>query len=285
VRVLLGGVRGSTPAAGPDFVRYGGNTSCVAVARDEDDLPSVILDAGTGLQNLRRVFGESPFRGSILLGHLHWDHTHGLPFFPPADRPDARVRLHLPAQGDPVEVISRVMAPPHFPIGPAQLRGEWSFVGLEPGHHRVEGFDVLAREVPHKGGRTFGYRISDGSGSIAYISDHCPTAIGPGADGLGELHAAALELADGVDLLLHDAQYTAAELPSRADYGHAAVEYAIALAERAGAATLVLFHHDPWRTDNELDAIVVRAQEGPVPVIASRDGLVLPVGAVAVAQQ
>ena len=109
----------------------------------------------------------------------------------------------------------------------------------------IEGFDVLALEIPHKGGRTFGYRVSDGRASIAYLSDHGPVALGPGPDGLGPYHEAALALADGVDLLVHDAQHTAEELPAAAAFGHSAAEYAVALAERAGAGRVLLFHHDP----------------------------------------
>ena len=274
MRVYICGVRGSTPAPGPEFVRYGGNTSCVAIARDGGP-PTLVLDAGTGLQRLTQTLGGRPFRGSILLGHLHWDHTHGLPFFRSGDHPDAHVDLHMPAQGDPVAVLARVLSPPHFPIGPLDLRGEWGFHALEPGDHTIEGFAVTAREIPHKGGRTFGYRVSTGEVAIAYLSDHSPITLGPGPDGLGEYHDAALELARDVDLLLHDAQYTAAELPERAAFGHSAVEYAVGLAERAGARRLLLFHHDPPRTDDAVDEIVRSHQRPDVDVQAAAEGTVV----------
>jgi len=274
VRVYICGVRGSTPAPGPEFVRYGGNTSCVALASD-GDAPTLVLDAGTGLQRLTQVLGDRPFRGSILLGHLHWDHTHGLPFFRAGDDPEAHVDLHMPAQGDPVAVLERVLSPPHFPIGPRDLRGDWRFHALEPGDHTIEGFAVTAREIPHKGGRTFGYRVSNGGSALAYLSDHSPISLGPGPDGLGEYHEAALELARDVDVLLHDAQYTAAELPARAEFGHSAVEYAVGLAERAGARRLYLFHHDPPRTDDAIDDIVRAHQRPKVEVLAAAEGMVI----------
>lgn len=256
MRLLICGARGSTPAPGADFVRHGGETSCIAVARDGEP-PRLVIDAGTGLRNLTRALDGAPFRGTILLGHLHWDHTHGLPFFAAGDRPDASVHLLMPMQDtDALSVLSRCMSPPHFPITPRQLRGVWRFDGIEQGFHSIEGFAVLAREIPHKGGRSFGYRISDGASSIAYVSDHGPFALGPGPEGLGEYHEAVLQLAHGVDLLIHDAQHTADEFPSRAHFGHAAIEYAIGLAERAGASRLLLFHHDPTRTDDQLDALV-----------------------------
>ena len=98
---------------------------------------------------------------------------------------------------------------------------------------------VAAREIPHKGGRTLGYRLSDGRATVAYVTDHCPTSLGPGPDGLGAYHEAAVELARGADLLIHDAQLTATEVPAEAAWGHAAAEYATALAVRAGARRVV----------------------------------------------
>jgi phosphoribosyl 1,2-cyclic phosphodiesterase len=274
VRVLFCGVRGSTPAPGLDFVRHGGNTSCVALAH-EGRTPSLVLDAGTGLRRLSDHLDHAPFRGTILLGHLHWDHTHGLPFFPAGDNPESDVTVLMPAQGDPERLLERVMSPPHFPIRPAQLRGRWRFAGIDEGQHRIEGFDVVAREIPHKGGRTFGYRVSDGSATIAYLSDHSPVALGEGPEELGELHEAAMALAGDVDVLVHDAQYTAAEYPARRSFGHAAVEYAVGLAQAAGSRSLVLFHHDPSRTDDEIDAIVAGIAGGTLEVAAAAEGMVL----------
>ena len=274
MRLLICGSRGSTPAPGPDFLRYGGSTSCLAVSHGTE-APRLLLDAGTGVQRLTPVFGDAPFQGTILLTHLHWDHTHGLPFFPSADRPDARVRLLMPAQGDAEAVLSRALSPPHFAIGPSGLRGEWSFDGLEPGEHRLEDFSILALEIPHKGGRTFGYRVSDGSGTLAYLPDHHPFAYGRGPDGFGEYHANALQLAAGVDLLLHDAQYSAAEFAARESFGHSAVPYAIGLAERTGARRLLLFHHAPQRSDEEIDALVSEARTANVEMAAAEEGALI----------
>jgi ribonuclease BN (tRNA processing enzyme) len=279
VRLWVCGVRGSTPAPGADFIRYGGHTSCLAIAADGDEVPSLVLDAGTGLQHLTRILGGQAFHGTILLGHLHWDHTHGLPFFSAGDRDASAVRVLIPAQGgNAEEMLSRAMSPPHFPIRPGDLRGEWRFDSLEPGLHRLEGFDVLALDIPHKGGRTFGFRVSDAVGaSVAYLSDHSPTSLGPGPTGFGEYHEAARALAEGVDLLIHDAQYTAAEFPARAEFGHAAVDYAVGLAQACGVGQLLLFHHDPPRTDHQLDAIVDAWSHAAVPVAAAAEGTVLEV--------
>ncbi len=274
MKVFFFGVRGSTPAPGSQFTRYGGNTSCVGLAHDGGP-PRLVLDAGTGLGRLSDHLGGRPFRGTLLLGHLHWDHTHGLPFFPSGDHASSEVRLVMPAQGDPQDVLERVMSPPHFPIAPRQLRGRWTFSSVEPGNHSFEGFDVMALEIPHKGGRTFGYRVSAGGASIAYLSDHSPVSLGEGPEGLGAYHPAALELAGGADLLIHDAQHTAEELAERRAYGHSAVEYAVGLAERAGVRRLVLFHHDPRRTDDQVDALLAGCRASPVEVLAAAEGMIL----------
>ena len=125
MRVHLCGVRGSTPAPGLEFVRYGGHTSCVAVAHD-DGAVALILDAGTGIRLVSPLLDGRPFAGTILLTHLHWDHVHGLPFFRAGDRDDARVTLLLPEQEDGADaerVLARGMSPPHFPVRPPACAG------------------------------------------------------------------------------------------------------------------------------------------------------------------
>ena len=274
MRVTFCGVRGSTCAPGMDFVRYGGHTSCVALAHDRQP-PTLVLDAGTGLRNLTSHLDGEPFRGTILLGHLHWDHTHGIPFFAAGNVAGSEVTVVMPAQGDPEQVLERAFSPPHFPVTPTQLQGRWKVTSHEPGRSQIESFSVLAVEIPHKGGRTFGYRVTDGDGTLAYLSDHSPIAAGPGPDGLGAYHENALALAGNVDLLIHDAQHTSAEFAERAFLGHSAVEYAVGLAAAAGARTLALFHHDPARTDDEIDALVVAHAGGAVEVIGAAEGLTI----------
>ncbi|HET7722344.1 MAG TPA: MBL fold metallo-hydrolase [Acidimicrobiales bacterium] len=274
MRVTFCGVRGSTCAPGMDFVRYGGHTSCVALAHD-GSVPTLVLDAGTGLRNLTPHLEGQPFRGTILLGHLHWDHTHGIPFFAAGNQAGSEVTVVMPAQGDAEQVLERAFSPPHFPVTPTELQGHWQVKSHEPGRSEVEGFSVLAAEIPHKGGRTFGYRVTDGRGTLAYLSDHSPVAAGAGPGGLGAYHESALALAENVDLLIHDAQHTAAEFADRAFLGHSAIESAVGLAEAAGARTLALFHHDPARTDDEIDALVVAHAGGMVEVIGAAEGLTI----------
>lgn len=277
MRVHFCGVRGSTPAPGAEFVRYGGNTSCVAIAHDDATVPTLLLDAGTGLRNATALLDGAAFRGTIVLTHLHWDHTHGIPFFRGADREGARVTLHLPDQEDgqsAADVLARCMSPPHFPVGPTELVGDWRYESLAPSTIEVEGFEVTAIEIPHKGGRTYGYRVSDGRTSIAYAPDHCPTVAGPGDDGLGALHPAALALAEGVDVLIHDSQLLPEEVEAEAFYGHAAADYAVNLGIAAGAGRVVLSHHKPERTDAALDALAERLSHDGF-VLAAAESLVL----------
>ena len=176
VRLSLLGVRGSTPAPGPDFVRYGGHTSCVAITPDGQGVPTLVLDAGTGLRSLTRMLPGPAFQGAILLSHLHWDHVQGIPFFIAGDHYQSVVDLYLPAQGGRSgrDLLATLMSPPAFPIPPEGLRGTWTFTALQPGRFDVGGFGVTAVEVAHKGGRTYGYRVDDLSGSIAYLPDHGP---------------------------------------------------------------------------------------------------------------
>jgi phosphoribosyl 1,2-cyclic phosphodiesterase len=270
MKALLCGVRGSTPAPGVEFVGVGGNTSCVAIPAPSGRW--LVLDAGTGLRRLGTVLDGAPLCGSILLTHLHWDHTQGLPFLPNADRPDAEVSLWLPAQADewaetdPVAVLRRAMSPPHFPIEPDALLGSWRFGALDAGAHSIEGFEVTAAEIEHKGGRTFGYRVDGPDGSLAYLSDHAPRLAGT------DRRAAAKQLADGVDVLLHDGQYLADEQAIADAYGHATIDDAIAMAAEAGARQLTLIHHAPDRTDRVMAGVEAAVADAPVPTSIGREG-------------
>ena len=167
------------------------------------------------------------------------------------------------------------MSPPFFPIGPRGLRGEWTFTAVEHGPTEIHGFSVMAYDVPHKGGRTVGYRISDGSASISYAPDHRPTAFGPGDDGFGAYHEAALALATDVDVLVHGGPYRAQELRIADDFGHTTIPYAVGLACRGGAKRLVITHHSPVRTDEQLDELAEIAAGGDIAVTFASEGLVV----------
>lgn len=271
MKLWLLGVRGSTPAPGPEFVRYGGHTSCIAVAPGDEDVPTLVMDAGTGLRSLTKMLPGPSFTGTILLSHLHWDHAQGIPFFIAGDNDLSVVDLYLPAQDglDGSALLAKMMSPPSFPITPQGLRGKWTFNALQPGRFTAAGFEITAAEVAHKGGRTFGYRIDDGTGSIAYLPDHAP--VQGCTDQLREM------LRD-VDVLLHDAQFLESERVVADLFGHATIDEAIELATQANAANLVLFHHGPARTDDQLDAIAA-GLDSPIKVVMAVEGQVLEVPA------
>jgi phosphoribosyl 1,2-cyclic phosphodiesterase len=272
MRIQLLGVRGSTPAPGADFVRYGGHTSCIAITAEGADRPTLVLDAGTGLRALTGLLDGAAYDGSIVLSHLHWDHMQGIPFFAAGDRDASRVDLYVPAQDGRSgrDLLAQSFAPPAFPITPEGLHGTWGFHGLDEGQHSIEGFAVTAVEIEHKGGRTFGLRVEDERGSLAYLPDHAPAA------GMSEAVASMLA---GVDVLVHDAQFLEGERPVAVDYGHATVQDAVRLGESAGVSTVVLFHHSPARTDAALDDIAAWAPDLAPDrcVVVAREGMTLDV--------
>jgi ribonuclease BN (tRNA processing enzyme) len=270
MRVVLHGVRGSSAAPGVDFLRVGGNTSCVAITPSGYDAPSLLLDAGTGLSSVTTALDGAAYQGDILLTHLHWDHVQGLPFFRSGDRDDAKVRLMLPAQcgaaperpGSAAELLARSMSPPHFPIGPDGLRGDWTFEAVDVGRFTAGGCEVTALEVPHKGGRTFGYRIEADGTSFAYLPDHHPAVDSrPG-----------VELARGVDVLCHGAMFADSERAIAHSYGHATLGETHRLSLEAGVSRLVLVHHSPSRTDDEVEKLAQQLPDQDPPVTIGREG-------------
>jgi phosphoribosyl 1,2-cyclic phosphodiesterase len=282
------GVRGSTACHGEDTRRYGGNTSCVSVSIPGHD--PLLFDMGTGL----RYFGASlpdptAFRGTCLLSHLHWDHVQGLPFFQPLQHPDSVLDVYAPPPPDTGETVSEVMArtihPPLFPVTLDELAGTVRFHDVTDDRFTIagqgaagEGADaitVTSRLIPHVGS-TCGYRVEWNGRSVSYLSDHQQPV-----DGSFTVSPGALELCQGVDVLIHDSQYTPAEFALKNTWGHCTAEYALWLAGVAGARTLVLFHHDPTHDDDQVDGVTAavaacgRAQG--IEVIAAFEGMALTV--------
>jgi phosphoribosyl 1,2-cyclic phosphodiesterase len=272
MRFVALGVRGSTAAPGRDFVRYGGHTSCVAVLADTDERPRLVLDAGTGLRGLPSLLGERPFHGRIVLSHLHWDHAQGLPFCPSVDHPDAEVELFVPVEHpdtDPQALLAEAFSPPHFPIGPDGLLGDWTFQPLRPGP--VDDA-VSVASVAHKGGPTFGVRVAMDGAVLAYLPDHALHSATAEPD-----RRSAARLAHGADVLLHDGQFLATEQQIAREYGHATIEAVLDFADSCGVGAVVLTHHGPSRTDHELDELGHRFRHTPAgrPVtFASQDAVV-----------
>jgi phosphoribosyl 1,2-cyclic phosphodiesterase len=293
MQVTFHGVRGSTPCDGPQLARYGGNTSCVAV--EVEGQAPIVFDLGTGLRNFglslleHTPFQDLDFHGTVLLSHLHWDHVQGLPFFVPLHRPGNTFDVYGPQQeeGPLGDVFTGMMQPPYFPITPDQLEGAVRF-------HDVGNDDfplsttakVRSRWIRHVG-PTLGYRLEWQGVSIAYLSDHGQGCAGTmSRAGLSEPRSDnyvpedVLDLCDGVDLLIHDAQHTPDEFENKRHWGHCTIDYAVHVAKEAGAARLALFHHDPAHTDDQIDFLVRAASDtsaciGGSEVLGASEGLVL----------
>ena len=277
MRVTFHGVRGSCPCSGEEYVRYGGNTSCAAV--EIGDEPPIVLDLGTGLRPLGHAledrFGlDANLRLTALLTHLHWDHIIGLPFCRPLLRLGGHMEVFGPAQDAlPLsQVIDQVVIPPFFPVQVKELHGSIEFQEVGDDVLAVGSAKVLVRRVPHVGA-TLGFRIEAGGRSLAYVSDHQAPM------DLRSVDDAVLELCDGADVVIHDAQYTDDEFAEKATWGHSTIGYAVHVAVEAGARQLVLYHHDPVHGDDAIDRLVDQARRGAGgrldAVVGAAEGLTL----------
>lgn len=213
----------------------------------------ILFDLGTGLRYFGRecLTRDTKFVGTCLLTHSHFDHTQGLPFFAPLLNADTVFTVHGPRQDDGMSVkqmFDKLVSPPLFPVGLDRIPGTIDFVDTNEGEFFVDRVKVTAKYIPHVG-PTFGYRLDFNGRSIAYLPDHQQPK-----DGSHAISDASRELVDGVDLLIHDSQYTPEEFARKADWGHCTAEYAVWVATTHGVKNLALFHHDPSRSDDALDA-------------------------------
>lgn len=260
MKVKLWGTRGSLASPGPENLRYGGNTACVEVRGSDGTV--LALDAGTGIRRMGAALEPGVKRLDILLTHLHLDHIQGLGFFAPLYRTDLEVHIWGPPSTtlDLGSRLARDFSTTLFPVrlGDLPSRPRLHDVPLEP--FAIGGFTVQAAYVCHPG-PTVGYRISEGDARIGYLPDHEPALGAPHFPEQSQW-TSGFELARGVDLLVHDAQYTAAEYVEHVGWGHSSISHTIGFAGMAGVRRLVTFHHDPSHTDAALDALVDEARNG-----------------------
>jgi len=258
VHVTFYGVRGSTPCPHDDNRRYGGNTSCVVVESAGHD--PIVLDLGTGLRHYGEDWApDEAFHGHALVTHVHWDHVQGLPFFAPVLRDGSSLQVYGPPPDPPgthtlAECFEQFIAPPLFPVRIADLPGRIEFHTVRDTTMGVGDAKVTVRDVPHTG-VTNGYRIELDGATVVYVSDHQMPH-----DGRHDVADSVLELCDGADLLIHDAQYTPEEFASKRDWGHCTVDFAVHVAAEAGVRRLALFHHDPTHGDDLIDCLLAQAR-------------------------
>ncbi|MEX2157939.1 MAG: MBL fold metallo-hydrolase [Dehalococcoidia bacterium] len=279
MKVTLWGTRGSSPSAGPENIRYGGNTACVEVRAGDGTL--VILDAGTGIRRLGAAISEDIKRVDVLLTHLHLDHIQGLGFFAPLYRDGLEVHIWgPPTAGLTLEGrLTRYLSPPLFPVRLRELPCDLTLHDLPMEPFQIGGLSIRGDFVCHPG-PTLGYRIAENGTSLAYLPDHEP------ALGFGEVPRDAdwisgFEIAAQADLLIHDSQYSDEEYPAHIGWGHSAISHTIAFATAAKAKRLVVFHHDPAHNDATLDRLVDTARKvckPPFEILAGTEGAMFKLG-------
>jgi phosphoribosyl 1,2-cyclic phosphodiesterase/CheY-like chemotaxis protein len=290
MKLRFWGVRGSIPVPGPHTAHYGGNTSCVQLTSDDT---LIILDCGTGVRGLGLELLQThapPIEAHILLSHTHWDHIQGFPFFPPALAPGNRITV-CSARGyeKPLkQVLEGQMDYTYFPIKLGQMASDLEFRELDEETFHVGRVQVQSCFLNHTV-LTMGYRLTAGGRTVVYATDtepfgtyHPGTAAEP-ARFVHEGDRRLVSFVQGADVLIHDAQYTEAEYPAKAGWGHATVEYAVEVALAGGVKHLVLFHHDVVRTDQQVAALeayardIARQRGSDLRVTAAAEGLELEV--------
>lgn len=301
MKVRFWGVRGSIPSPGPKTQKYGGNTSCIELRVGPDDR-LVIIDAGSGIRTLGNAImandlPKGPIKADIFLTHTHWDHIMGYPFFTPIYIPGTKLKVHGPVsfEEDPLEeVVGGQMKYRYFPVNLGELASEIEYIRLKE-NPKIDLGDalILRTKLLNHPITALGYRFEYNNKAVCtcydtepfrnlFITDPSHPAYDEAMAIEGEEVAIEQNLAveqffAGADLLIYDAQYTAAEYSTRLNWGHTSMEYAVEAANRAGVKRLALFHHDPDRTDETLDELAEiycqPGKYGSTKVFYAREGM------------
>lgn len=301
MKIRFWGVRGSIPSPGPKTQKYGGNTACTEL-RVGPDNRIIIIDAGSGIRTLGNYLmandlPKGPIKADIFLSHTHWDHIMGYPFFTPIYIPGTKLKVHGPVsfEEDPLEeVVGGQMKYRYFPVNLGELASEIDYIRLKEDPHIDLGEGLVLRtKLLNHPITALGYRFEYGGKAVCtcydtepfrnlFITDSSHPAYDEamafeGEEVAIEQNKAVEQFFAGADLLIYDAQYTAAEYGARLNWGHTAMEYAIEAANRAGVKRLALFHHDPDRADITLDELAEiycqPGKYGPTEIFFAREGM------------
>ena len=250
--IKIWGSRGSIPVSGKEYLKYGGDTTCVEIRTKSGDI--IIVDAGTGIRRLgNQLEKEKRFDLNFIFTHAHWDHVMGFPFFKLLYFKKTSISMHrCPYNSKFVEtILAKVMAPPHFPVKYADIIARLSYPDACPTEFEIGSVTVVPIAISHPNGGN-GYKFIEDGKSFVFLTDN----------ELGFLHPGGLPFKDYVkfcseaDLLIHDAEYTPKEYKTFIDWGHSVYTDALDLAQKAGVKKLGLFHLNQERTDRQMDNIV-----------------------------
>lgn len=246
------GARGSIPVSGKDYLRYGGNTTCLEIRNNRDDI--LLVDAGSGIREAGNAFladGRRDF--TLLLTHAHWDHIMGFPFFKPLYRHDATINIWgCPFAQDSIrEMLARVMFAPYFPIKYDDIHANVTYAEICIETYQLGDLTITPIALSHPNQGT-GYKFSEAGRTFVFLTDN---ELGLQHEG-GLSYDNYIEFCRGADLLIHDAEYLDEEYPKRRGWGHSTIEQATRLALDAGVKQLGLFHHNQERIDTEVDNLV-----------------------------
>jgi phosphoribosyl 1,2-cyclic phosphodiesterase len=301
MQITFWGVRGSYPVPGAATVRYGGQTSCVEARTASGE--HVIVDAGTGLRALGNKFaseaGGAPGKYHVLLSHVHWDHIQGLPFFSPAYIPGTQISVYalLTAANELDQVIGGITRHEFFPMPLEAVPAQFQFQKVEPGvDFVIGGFHVTPIALNHPFG-SVGYRFDADGVAWAYVSDTAPfdrvlhkqhflAGPEPLSDGdraaLAAMRAALVERLRGVHTAVYDTHFTPEEYARFPHYGHSTPDQALEVCLEAGVRRLVLYHHAPSHSDEQMDKLAAdyakQGSERGIEVVTAFEGLTIPIG-------
>ncbi|MCB0335698.1 MAG: MBL fold metallo-hydrolase [Bdellovibrionales bacterium] len=267
MKVSFYGVRGSIPTPGPTTVRYGGNTTCLSIETNAGD--RIIIDGGSGIRELGlSLLGQGAINATIFITHTHWDHIQGLPFFVPFFIPGNELAIY--GAFDPVyqkdlkTILSGQMEYCYFPVRSNELKATVNYSNLTEGQQVRCGSALVTPVIMNHPVLTYGYKVEADDAVFFFTGDHEPVQniYSPDEKAFVDYQRMIdmkeqqlMTLVHGADLIVADAQYTKEEYPNRVGWGHGTPDYWIAFAERCQAKMLHLTHHEPTRTDDQIDAI------------------------------
>ncbi len=246
------GARGSIPVSGKEYIKYGGDTTCLEIRTQSDDI--IIVDAGTGIRRLgNHLIREGRYRYNFILTHGHWDHLMGFPYFKPLFLEHPEIRMHRgPFHKKFMEsMFSKVMAPPNFPVRYSDLKAKIVYEDRQPNQFEIGSVTVVPIQISHPNTGK-GYKFIEDGKAFVFLTDNELGFVHPGGLPSSEY----IEFCEGADLLLHDAEYTPQEYKLLMEWGHSSYVDVLNLAFKAGTKRLGLFHHNQERTDDEIDEIV-----------------------------